>query len=165
MRQNILTSNHTGVSLLILSLAFINGLELSGQKPSLKAESELGENNTARQLFRLAELYQNRNEFPCETYLEHAIENVKLRLGDKAIQVLDQSPPCPVAYYWLAYLYRNSSTERSNNYLSKADEISPLFVFPTQPENIPVLEWAVVKSQSWKSKYYLGLIYWQLLRI
>ena len=162
MRQNQPPGNHTGISIFIFFLAFIAGLELSGQKPSLKAEPEFKENNSARQLSRLTELYHNRNEFPCDTYLKKAIDNFKLGLADKATQVLEQSPPCPVVYYWLAYLYRNSSTERSNNYLSKADEMSPLPFFPTQSENISVLEWVIDKSQSWKSKYYLGLIYWQL---
>ena len=106
-----------------------------------------------------------RNELPHETYLEIAVEYVNLGLDGEAIKVLEQSPSSPMVYYWLAYLYRNSSDKKSNMYLSKAEEISPFLVFPHRQETIPVLTWAVDKNQSWKSKYYLGLIYWHILQI
>jgi predicted negative regulator of RcsB-dependent stress response len=105
-----------------------------------------------------------RNELPYETYIELAMEYVNMDLSNEAIQVLEQSPSYPVVYYWLAYLYRNSSPEKSNLYLSKADDMSPHLVFPHRLETIPVLNWAVNKNQSWKSKYYLGLIYWHILQ-
>ena len=89
---------------------------------------------------------------------------VNLGLDNEAIKVLEQSPQYPVVYYWLAYLYRNSSAEKSSIYLAKAEEMSPFLVFPHRLETIPVLTWAVDKSQSWKSRYYLGLIYWHILR-
>jgi tetratricopeptide (TPR) repeat protein len=105
-----------------------------------------------------------RNELPYETYLELAVEYVNMGLDDEAIKVLEQSPEYPVVYYWLAYLYRNSSLEKSNLFLRKAEELSPFLVFPHRLETIPVLTWAVEKDQSWKSKYYLGLLYWHILR-
>jgi len=106
-----------------------------------------------------------RNELPYETYLELALEYVNQGLYGEAVKVLEQSPSYPVVYYWLAYLYRNSSAEKSSLYLRKAEEISPYLVFPHRLETIPVLSWAIDQNQSWKSKYYLGLIYWHILQI
>jgi len=105
-----------------------------------------------------------RNELPFETYLELALEFVNQGLDDEAIQVLEQSPPYPTVFYWLAWLYRNSSQEKSNQYLKQAEEMSPFLVFPFRLETIPVLTWAINQHDSWKTKYYLGLIYWHILR-
>ena len=105
-----------------------------------------------------------RNELPHETYMELAVEYDNQGLENEAIKVLEQSPSYPVVYYWLAYLYRNSSGEKSRIYLNKALEMSPFLVFPHRLESIPVLTWAEEKDPSWKSKYYLGLIYWHILR-
>ncbi|MBK7711729.1 MAG: DUF5107 domain-containing protein [Bacteroidales bacterium] len=105
-----------------------------------------------------------RNELPYETYLELAVEYANLGLGNEAVKVLEQAPSYPVVYYWLAYLYRNSSEEKCNNYLLKAEDMSPFLVFPHRLETIPVLSWASERTQSWKSKYYLGLIYWHIQR-
>ena len=103
-----------------------------------------------------------RNELPYETYLETAVEYANQGLVKEAVEVLEESPPYPVVFYWLAYLYRNSSPQKSNMYLAKAEEISPYLVFPHRLETIPVLEWVIEQNQSWKSKYYLGLIYWHI---
>jgi tetratricopeptide (TPR) repeat protein len=105
-----------------------------------------------------------RNELAHETYLELAVEYVNQGLEGEAIKVLEQSPRYPIVYYWLAYLYRNTSEEKSNLYLNKAEEMSPFLVFPHRLETIPILTWAVEKDKSWKSKYYLGLIYWHILQ-
>jgi hypothetical protein len=105
-----------------------------------------------------------RNELPYETYLELAVEYVNQGLENEAIKVLEQSPPYPVVYYWLSYLNRNSSAEKSSNYLEKALGMSPRLVFPHRLETIPILTWAIGKNQSWKSKYYLGLLFWHILK-
>jgi hypothetical protein len=42
--------------------------------------------------------------------------------------------------------------------LEKADQLSPLLVFPFRSEIIAVLEWAGTQSGSWKPKYYLALV-------
>jgi hypothetical protein len=104
-----------------------------------------------------------RNELPYETYLELALEYASQGLDDEAIRVLEQSPPYPTVFYWLAWLYRNSSKEKSSQYLKKAEEMSPYLVFPYRLETIPVLSWAMNQHDSWKTKYYLGLIYWHIL--
>jgi Flp pilus assembly protein TadD len=105
-----------------------------------------------------------RNELPFETYLELALEYVNQGLDDEAIQVLEQSPPYPTVFYWLAWLYRNSSQGKSSQYLKQAEEMSPFLVFPYRLETIPVLTWAMNQHDSWKTRYYLGLIYWHILR-
>ncbi|MFO7671189.1 MAG: DUF5107 domain-containing protein [Bacteroidales bacterium] len=105
-----------------------------------------------------------RNELPFETYLELAIEYATRGLTSEAIQVLEQSPEYPTVYYWLAYLYRTKTPEQSEQYLMKAVEMSPRMVFPFRLETIPVLTWAQEQLPSWKTNYYLGLIYWNILR-
>jgi tetratricopeptide (TPR) repeat protein len=103
-----------------------------------------------------------RNELPFETYLEIASEYLDNGLEAEAVKVLEQSPPNPVAYYWLAYLNRNDWKDKSRIYLGMATELSPYLVFPHRSESIPILSWALEQNDSWKSKYYLGLIYWHL---
>jgi tetratricopeptide (TPR) repeat protein len=103
-----------------------------------------------------------RNELPYETYLEIALEYSELGLEEEAIRVLEQSPPYPVVYYWLAYLYRNSSREKSNGFLEQAEEMSAFLVFPFRQETIPALSWALDRHDCWKTRYYLGLIYWHM---
>jgi tetratricopeptide (TPR) repeat protein len=105
-----------------------------------------------------------RNELPHETYLELAFEYANRGLTDEAIQVLEQSPEYPTVYYWLAYLCRMKSPEKSKQYLIQAAEMSPLMVFPFRLETIPVLTWAQEQHPSWKTNYYLGLIFWKILR-
>jgi tetratricopeptide (TPR) repeat protein len=106
-----------------------------------------------------------RNELPHETYLELAIEYVNQGQDDDAIRVLEQSPPYPTVYYWLAWLYRESSQEKSSQCLKLAAEMSPYLVFPYRLETIPVLSWALKLNDSWKTRYYLGLIYWHIHQI
>jgi tetratricopeptide (TPR) repeat protein len=106
-----------------------------------------------------------RNEFPHETYLELAVEYANRGLTREAIQVLEHSPPSPVAYYWLAYLSRSGHPEKSKQYLLQAEEMSPRMVFPFRLETIPVLDWAREQHPSWKNSYYLGLIYWNIRRM
>lgn len=106
-----------------------------------------------------------RNELPYETYLELALNFVAQGQDTEAIQVLEQSPAYPTVYYWLAYLYRNSSVQKSRQFLKQADESSSNLVFPFRLETIPVLIWAQQQTLSWKSNYYLGLIYWHINQI
>jgi len=107
-----------------------------------------------------------RNEFPQETYLELAAYYASLNLTDDAIAVLRNAPSHPVVYYWLAYL--NSKTNRveeSLAFMEKALEGSPYLVFPHRQETAEVLSWADQLKNSWKTKYYLGLMRWHTGRI
>ena len=106
-----------------------------------------------------------RNELPHETYLELALTYANAGLNDEAIKVLEQAPAYPTVYYWIAYLKRNNAASESQDYLKKAEALSPAFVFPYRLETIPVLTWAQQQLPSWKTTYYLGLVYWNNLRI
>ena len=103
-----------------------------------------------------------RNELPFETYLELALAYVDRGLNDEAIKILEQSPAYPTVKYWLAYLNRKISPSESKEYLKEAVEMSPHLVFPFRLETIPVFQWAQQEIDSWKTSYYLGLIYWKI---
>jgi tetratricopeptide (TPR) repeat protein len=102
-----------------------------------------------------------RNELPHETYLELAIEYANHNLNTEAVAVLEQAPPYPTVYYWLAYLLKEGAPDRSTEYLRLALKMSPELVFPFRPETIPILSWAQSQQPSWKSLYYLALINWK----
>lgn len=101
-----------------------------------------------------------QNEFPQETYLELAIQYVNTGMNEEAIKVLDLAPAHPTVYYWLAYLYRNTSKQKSEEYLTKSEAISPWLVFPFRLESLVVLEWAEQQHHTWKTVYYAALIQW-----
>jgi tetratricopeptide (TPR) repeat protein len=101
-------------------------------------------------------------EMPRETFPELVIEYANQGDDDEAIRVLEQSSPHPAVFYWLAWLYRNVSLGKSSQYLKQAEDMPPYFVFQYRLESIPVLTWAMNKDDSWKTKYYLGLIYWHI---
>ena len=105
-----------------------------------------------------------KNELPHETYLELAVTYANQGLTEEAIKVLEQAPAYPTVYYWLAYLKRNNALVESRAYLEKAAALSPRFVFPFRLETIPVLIWAKEQHATWKTNYYLGLVYWNNLR-
>ena len=101
------------------------------------------------------------NELPHENFLEMAISYVHLGLEDEAVTMLEQAPSYPTVNYWLAYLLRGKSFSQSQNYLRKAQKMSPRLVFPFRQETMPVFQWAIeTQPADWKAKYYLGLIYW-----
>lgn len=104
------------------------------------------------------------NELPHETYLELAVEYANNGMDAEAVSVLEQAPSYPTVFYWLAWLCRDSAPEKSMKYLKNAVEMSPYLVFPFRQETIEVLNWAMQRNDSWKSKYYLGLIYWHINR-
>ena len=106
-----------------------------------------------------------RNEMPHESYLEIAAYYTNLGLDEDALRLLEVAPDQAEIRYWQAYLLRNKSPEQSRNALRKAAALSPYLVFPFRQEAIPVFEWADKSlPESWKAKYYLGLIDWGLRR-
>lgn len=100
-----------------------------------------------------------RNGLPYETYLEVAMDYYNMGLNRDAVKVLKKSPLYPIVNYWLAYLNKGNK-RKSYKYLHKALTASPKLVFPFRHETISVLKWALKKKDSWKTKYYLGLIMW-----
>lgn len=104
------------------------------------------------------------NELPHETYLELAIRYANQGMDSEAIRVLEEGPDYPIISYWLAYLNRVNEPQKSLKYLENATKKSPFLVFPFRLETINVLNWALQAKDSWKTKYYLGLIYWHIDR-
>jgi tetratricopeptide (TPR) repeat protein len=105
-----------------------------------------------------------RNEFPHETYLEIAADYANRGLYEEAARVLEESPSNPIVLFWLAWLKKDTDNDQSMQLLRKAISLSPFLVFPSRHETIGVLEWALKKNEHWKTRYYLGLVYWHIKR-
>ena len=102
-----------------------------------------------------------RSELPCESYLELASHYFGLKLFEEAALVLQQSPPHPMVYYWLAYLNEIAKQpQKAGEYLTKAIEQSSSLVFPFRQESAEILRWADAQKPHWKTKYYLALLLW-----
>jgi len=101
-----------------------------------------------------------RSELPHEHFLEMAISYHRLGLAEEAVSILRGAPEYPTVYYWLAYLLAEDYSEESEEFLQRAEDLSPVLVFPFREETVPVLKWAKHRNASgWKTAYYLGLIY------
>jgi tetratricopeptide (TPR) repeat protein len=107
-----------------------------------------------------------RNELPHETYIEAALAYMRLNLDDDARAVLECAPEHPTVCAMLAFFTRSSAPEKSDAFLDKVVSLSPQLVFPFREEEIPLYQWASERRpQSWKPKYYLGLILWSKGRV
>jgi tetratricopeptide (TPR) repeat protein len=106
-----------------------------------------------------------KGELPQESYLELASYYFNLRLYDDAIAVLQQSPPYPIVWYWLAYLSEMAGKGGAEHYLASALEAPIALVFPFRTETAEVLTWAAKKKSDWKTTYYLALIHWHKDRV
>ena len=101
-----------------------------------------------------------RNELSTETYLELADWYHSLGQLNESLAVLLLAPENPEVYYWIAFLKTYLKEPDASTYIEKADALSTHLVFPFRQSSAKVLGWAIHQSQSWKPKYYLGLIYW-----
>ena len=93
-------------------------------------------------------------EMPEEVCLEQAIFYYDLGLNEKAIDILKATKQGPISNYWLAYILNDKE------FIEKAVTDSPKLVYPFRSETLEVLQWALKQNNSWKTKYYLGLLYW-----
>ncbi|MDI6699379.1 MAG: DUF5107 domain-containing protein [Candidatus Saccharicenans sp.] len=101
-----------------------------------------------------------RNEFPSETYLELALYYWRTAQAEQSAELLALAPPNPELLAWQAFIYRDLDREKSLAFLNRAAESSPWLVFPFREESIPVFQWAISqRPESWKFRYFLGLIY------
>ena len=98
-----------------------------------------------------------QNELPHESYMELANAYTSKGLWDEGEQVLLASPPSPIADYMRAWI-QNKKKQDYKPLLQKADQLSPMLVFPFRSEMVEVLEWASTQSDSWKPDYYLALV-------
>ncbi|MDB5144096.1 MAG: hypothetical protein JWQ66_2809, partial [Mucilaginibacter sp.] len=98
------------------------------------------------------------DEQPTETYLELADNYYKSGCLDECAKVLQLAPANALVNYWLAFL-QNKQGKSFAEFLEKANNSSPAFVFPFRSEDEEVLLWAKQQNNSWKPKYYLALLY------
>lgn len=105
------------------------------------------------------------SELPYETYLELNSFYYSLNLYDSCMEILETAPEYAMVNIWKAYLYslKNVNSE-INDQINIAISLTPELVFPHTEEEVKVLEWAVANYTSWKFKYYLALVYIQMLR-
>lgn len=101
-----------------------------------------------------------RNEMPQETYLQLADWYWSLGRLKESLDILSLSPPHPEIYYWMARLKDQLKDNDADEFIKRANSISPQLVFPFRSRSKEVLSWVIDKSPDWKPKYYLGLIYW-----
>lgn len=97
-----------------------------------------------------------RNEQPDQTYLELALWYYGIGCSTECTQVLELSPPTTEINYWLAYLTRNTITEKTYYEKAKATNTYPSFPFRTESA-IP-LRWFVNKTPDWQPTYNLALL-------
>ena len=97
-----------------------------------------------------------------ELYIETAMEYASMNLNKDALEILktykrrNNVRQHPMLYYLQAYLSSENSQE-VENYLDKAQELGPDYVFPFRIEFEQVLQFAIKKKTSdWKAHYYLG---------
>ena len=105
-----------------------------------------------------------KSETVKEEYLETGLFYAGLGMHNEAVKVFEQAPDDPVIHYWLAWLNKDVK-EKSHDYLEKALETSPEFVFPYRTETLTVLEWASEQHPSWITDYYSALILWHVKRV
>jgi len=102
-----------------------------------------------------------RNEMPDQTYLELAIRYSTLARLEEAGRVLALAPRTPEIACWQAWLaHRSGQKKEADALLKEADSLSPALAFPFRPESAQALRWAITRTQSWKPRYFLALIWW-----
>lgn len=102
-----------------------------------------------------------RNELAWETYLELGDWYESVGCSDEALELFSFAGGYPIADYRIAYLlHRQGMEKEAQEVLKKAAITPPAFVFPFRRETAEALEWAAARSDDWKPKYYLGLVYW-----
>jgi tetratricopeptide (TPR) repeat protein len=99
-----------------------------------------------------------RNEMPSETILELAITYYNTGCIQEAELLFNTIPGHPEAMYWLAWLHKQRGRPYAD-LLTKAVTLSPSLIFPFRHETARILEQFTNEDPSWKTKYYLALIY------
>jgi Flp pilus assembly protein TadD len=100
-------------------------------------------------------------EFASETYIELALWYKNAGLNDEARIIMDLCPPGALADYLSAYLARLSGdTLKCMEYIHRAIAADDKFIFPFRAEYEEILKQADKAEPSWKTKYYLSLLYW-----
>lgn len=97
-----------------------------------------------------------RAELTHEIFLELGLWYSSIGAVEDALKIYELVPSHPLITYHQAFLTKDKS------YLTKAEEQSPLLVFPYRVEMLPVMQWALANSNNWKTRYYTALLYFNL---
>jgi Tfp pilus assembly protein PilF len=105
-----------------------------------------------------------RSELPYEILMDMAGWYEEAGCDDEALTLYTLNEDYPIANYRAAYLlYKKGSnaveTQRAASLLKQAESQSIELVFPSRPETVPALKWAVEQSDNWINKYYLAILY------
>lgn len=104
-------------------------------------------------------------EFKYETHIELALWYFNAGLQDEALSVMEICPENPVADYLTAYLMSlKNDAAKAQFYLTRAINADDKLVFPYREEYAAVLDWADKQQESWKTKYYSAILYWNRMR-
>ena len=101
------------------------------------------------------------SELSHETYLEYAMFYYRIGQLSDALKILEIAPQDqPVVLLWEGYLNDLAGKKPvASEFVTKALQINPQFVFPFRIETLKPLEWAAKISDNWKLNYYTGLVY------
>jgi tetratricopeptide (TPR) repeat protein len=104
-------------------------------------------------------LHYIRNELPHETFMEMAGWYENAGCAEESIVLYAFAPTYPIALYRTAYLMFQKGDTDFKTILDRAESFPVMLVFPFRTETLPALEWAVIQSNKWVNKYYLGILY------
>ena len=102
-----------------------------------------------------------RSEMPWETCLELAEWYIEAGLYQEALQLLDMTGEHPMAFYWKAFvLNKTGQSLAAKKVLEQTIALSPAYIFPFRLMDQTALIWDRTQTDSWKTNYYLSLLYW-----
>ncbi len=100
-------------------------------------------------------------ELPNEIILELGAWYKKIGCNKEALFLYSLAKDNPIALYQTAHIYLlMNDANRFNNFLNKANNISPKGIFPFRTSSLEALETAAKYSNNWKIPYYTALIKW-----
>jgi len=170
--EKSLLYNQTGSEAVQLKILCLRKLGLQGEAD--RALSELTKKDPLNHFIRFERYLMHlssanktdvqkyiSNELPWETYLEYALWYVTNGQLSDALNILELAPENhAIVLLWEGYLNHLSGNEPlAVDFLKKAMDQNPGFVFPFRVETLKPLEWAKTLSDNWKISYYQGLIY------
>jgi len=97
-----------------------------------------------------------QNEMPDQTYLELALWYYSIGRNTECVQALQVYPASAEINYWLAYLNKNTPSEKT--YYEKAKTAKSQTAFPFRQESAIPLQWFTKKTKEWQPACTLGLI-------
>ena len=108
--------------------------------------------------FEEKKTFSSRQEFAAEKLMELAIWYADLGEFESATDLLLSGQKNTEALIWLAWLTR-SNKSISEEWLNRATQSKPAFVFPFREESNQVFQWAKENSKSWTIDYLTALLY------